>query len=351
MTTKSFDDLKNKGALTIGADPQSWHDQPRTVIILGVARSGTSIVSGAMHHLGAFVGDEGSEPVFEDQRLKKAIESGSWKKVDLIIEDYNKRHSIWCYKKPDIVQDLAALEEPANEESTNTVSKSKAPSVRLNKFLSLHRRLRNPIYLIIFRDIFAIANRNRISVGTDIIENMHHAIAHYKTIVTLIEHIKPNALLLSSEKVLTNKKQFLEQLVNFCGLTPTQGQLTNATNFITKDPKNYILKRAGKCVGFLDRVQKDSISGWVKNHDNEDIVTVTLTIDGHEISKMEATLFRQDLVNSNIHSTGKCAFSFEDFDSDLLKEGCEVRVRAVGDTKDINNSPFYFGAQYAPSEQ
>jgi len=26
-------------------------------------------------------------------------------------------------------------------------------------------------------------------------------------------------------------------------------------------------------------------------------------------------------------------------------------VRAVGDTKDINDSPFYFGAQYTPSEQ
>ena len=80
---------KSAGLMVIGEDPQSWTGTPRTIIVLGLARGGTSLVAGALESLGVFMGDGSCPPVFEDLRIGEAIAQGRFSAVDGIIEDYN----------------------------------------------------------------------------------------------------------------------------------------------------------------------------------------------------------------------------------------------------------------------
>ncbi|MDQ3797346.1 MAG: hypothetical protein M3294_07255, partial [Pseudomonadota bacterium] len=46
----------------------------KTVIVLGVARGGTSMVAGALSKLGVYMGDAITGVVFEDLTLSRAVE-------------------------------------------------------------------------------------------------------------------------------------------------------------------------------------------------------------------------------------------------------------------------------------
>jgi hypothetical protein len=55
----------------------------------------------------------------------------------------------------------------------------------LRNFLEFHKRLSHPIYVITFKDIFSIANRNRISMNSHLVTNMENVLRIYRRILTL----------------------------------------------------------------------------------------------------------------------------------------------------------------------
>ena len=68
----SIDQLKNKGIYML--NQESGQAGSRQIIVLGSARGGTSIISGALHHLGVFTGKQSCAPVYEDVYLSNALE-------------------------------------------------------------------------------------------------------------------------------------------------------------------------------------------------------------------------------------------------------------------------------------
>ena len=157
-----IDILKNEGIFNIGTGPNAWKDSPRTIVVNGVARSGTSLVAGALHHLGLFLGDHSIDPVYEDQCLGRALDEGEKKDLQRIVADYNSRHNVWGYKLPG----------------------------KLSKIQNLNKLLRNPIYIFTFKDIFSIANRNRISLNVPLIHGMKNALSDYKDLLRILERKK-----------------------------------------------------------------------------------------------------------------------------------------------------------------
>ena len=120
-----------------------------------------------------------------------------------------------------------------------------------------------------------------------------------------------------------------------------------ATDFITQDPITYYdISRINKSIGFLDKVNSNMIIGWARYLNHERTAEVSLFIDGVEIQKTKANLFREDLVTNKVHPKGTCAFQFTNFDSSLLKDGSLVRVRVVDDISDIENSPLLYRKKY-----
>lgn len=305
--------LINKGFKIIGSETS---EEKKTIIILGVARGGTSLISGSLHYLGVFMGDEACEPVFEDSTLGKLISNKDVKEIVKTIKRYNKKYKIWGYKRPSTTEDLSYI---------------------IDKF-------RNPVFICVFRDIFSIANRNNISMKLDILKNLKNNIDEYKSIVKFLDERPHRSLLVSYEKCMRNKKLFINELCKFLSINPTVKQKAKCLSFISPNPANYLENsRITKCKGRLEKVERKTIGGWaVTPHKPDKPVQLNIFKNGKLIDKVIANRFRADLKKLGINSTGKAAFHLDFTKANYLQAGDTISVRAINDIRDINNSPIIF---------
>jgi len=180
-------------------------------------------------------------------------------------------------------------------------------------------------------------------MDSDLLTNMEDVLRTYRKIPKLLKQLEPNALLVSSEKTIHKKELFLEKLIEFCHLSPTVEQKQQAFDFISENPSKYLESaRIDRTMGHLDIVNNEVISGWARYIDNENIAEVALLIDGKEVGTTPANLYRQDLLDGEIHPRGECGFQFTDFNPGTLRSGCEVRVKVAGDAIDLKGSPYFF---------
>jgi len=277
--------LENKGISFMGDFEKYSKYKEKTIIVVGVARGGTSMVSGSLYHLGIFSGTKAVSPVFEDTHLSSAIESNDITKVKEIIEEYNKTHALWAYKRPNIINYLSKL----------------------------HQLFRNPIYLFIFKDIASIAERNSISMKTELIKNLMNAQSDYQKIVNFIQDTQDlEGLILSYEKLMQNKDDFLTTLIKLLDNDKiTEECIREAKKFIEPNPAEYLDKsRVTKGKGVVDQISSNSVSGWACYLYNTQVTTVELFINEKKVAETQANIYRKDLEDKSIHPTGICGFNF-----------------------------------------
>lgn len=90
--------MRNKGHHII--NPPEQASETKTVIVLGCARSGTSMIAGVLHHLGVSVGRRHDDATFEDIDLSLAFENHKFDEAESIIAEYNEAHDVWAWKRP-----------------------------------------------------------------------------------------------------------------------------------------------------------------------------------------------------------------------------------------------------------
>jgi len=310
-------DLVNDGFLRINSTKQPSHTTNRPILILGPARSATSMLAGGLHKLGCYSGDGAVDPTFEDTRIRNAIREGDWQEVAAIASAYNKQHSNWFFK----------WTVPGREPFECTVLQN------------LYRALGSPKVFVTYKDIFSIANRNRISASSDIFTSIRRATAAYESIRRFLEIETPDALLVSTEKALHNKSLLVEQLVQHCELTPTKDQYRAALEFVEPNPWKYlVMTRSDLCIGYVAPIEHGKVKGWAKFKVGDADAKVVLAIDEKEVATTKANRFRKDLQQAG-HRDGKCAFEFDDINLNELSSGSVVSVRVEGDSQDLSNSP------------
>ncbi len=304
--------LNNTGMRFIG-DKNVLEKEEKTIIVVGVARGGTSLVAGALHHLGVFGGERSVPPVFEDVKLATAYEQDDKQQVEETISLYNQEHSVWFYKRPSSIHYVKKLME----------------------------QVRNPVFMFIFKDIFAIANRNTISMKLDVVEGLGRAYKDYGMMLEFIQKHKPNGFLLSYEKVMENKDSFIEALVEVVGkqkISPEQKQ--KALDFIEPNPKAYLdSSRTTKSMGRIGSVADNKVIGWAKYAYNNKPATVELYINDVFIAQKKANDFRPKLLEDKVHPTGHCGYVFE-LEEGTLKSGDKVQVKVQDDVRFLNGSPW-----------
>lgn len=279
------------------------------------------MVAGTLYSFGLFLGRNASSPIFEDNSLDALLassessgKSASSAQLELLLDEYNRHHAVWAFKRPQVATGNLEL---------------------------IHRAFRNPIYVFCFRDLFSIANRNLISAGTELVPSMRSVLKDYVAILDFLEQHQPYALLVSYDKALHNKKLFLAELIDFCELEVGEERILRAQEFIDPTPKEYLdySNRTRDARGYLDAVLIDAVKGWVKT-DGGTPEQVVLVVDGREIARTTANRYREDLVSQDPTSGGHCAYVFEKLDSALIQPGTEVRVRTVNGGIELINSPF-----------
>lgn len=309
-----FASLLNTGIVAgnIESKAESQDITHESVVILGSARGGTSMISGALYHMGLFMGEGAKAPVYEDTILSQALEKRDEKEVRRLVGLYSSQYALWGFKRPLALFHLCEIESifPA------------------------------PKYVIVFKDILSIANRNRISMRMDVLAGLDRALSDYGRLISFLHKTTRPYILVSYDKVLSNPDKFIDALAAFLRLNPGKEQRAQAIEFISPNPQEYIDRsRITKAVGRLDRVERVRVGGWAKYyHSVGKPATVALFINGKETKRTIANLYRQDLKEKGIHPSGHCAFCFDLTDAPI-KPNDEVRVRVVGEIRDLNNSP------------
>lgn len=198
----------NRGVRAIRA--KNHHDQ-RTAVVVGPPRGGTSMVAGALHHLGVYMG-EVTGVAFEESQLSSAIENQDRDRVRAIVAERDDEHEVWGWKRPSGFKFLSLIEE----------------------------EFTNPYYLLVFRDVFGLALRRDISMpgSFELTKTMHNSLGAYGRMVDHVETTSQPCLLLSYEKCLYRPDVAVDAMAEFLGLV-SDGRDT-AVSFIQRDPPDYL---------------------------------------------------------------------------------------------------------------
>jgi hypothetical protein len=178
---------------------------------------------------------------------------------------------------------------------------------------------------------------------TDTVRNMRYTLNQYAKLIDFLEKTTAPCMLVSYDKVLINRRRFVRCLASFLNIENEQS-IRAAIEFIKPDSERYLdSSRITKSEGVLDKVGKFHVSGWARwVHDPGRVPEIQLLVNGTERMRTKADAPRSDLLVKGIHPTGYCGFSFDLPDQHCLMEGDQVRVKAIGDIRDLKNSPRIF---------
>lgn len=183
-----------------------------TIIVVGLPRSGTSMVASALKALGVFIGKEIDGAVFEDREIAAAIDSGKIARFAEIAKARNADNRVWGFKRPEAYKQLAKLCSAC----------------------------RNPRVIVPFRDVLAIALRNKISMQMDALEQLPHLATQYQALTTAIRRASVPTLLLSYEKSLQFPSETASEIASFCGVQADAAMIGKAAATIKNGGARYL---------------------------------------------------------------------------------------------------------------
>lgn len=261
--------LFNQGSVQLFEN--SLNKKDSTFLVIGQARSGTSMVGAILNEIGIPIGEK-IGPVYEDNELGTFMDSLKKGEVSAnflnAINSRNEQHCNWGWKRPDLYSILSTI----------------LPHIR------------NPHLVCIMRDPIAVASRNMVSLGGEkdkaVILDLHYqAIFEQKQILDAVVYEKRPTLLLSYEKALSRPINFIKSLSNFAGKDLTEKEIQKFAEFISPNNLGYSL-RARKVDydgnestrGILVGVEKGAIKGLI--HPKVDQTEwISIWIDGVCIGK------------------------------------------------------------------
>jgi hypothetical protein len=286
----------------------------RTLIVLGVARSGTTMVAGALHHLGVDMGmGQRMNNVFEDMEIGALLDRKDYAALASVVEQRNRAHPVWGWKRPDAIDHMEEI-EPI---------------------------FRSPEYIVVFRDLFAIANRNRLSVRADLLANMNDVQARYGRLLSFLERNTRRTLLVSYEKAMLDREGFVRSLADFAGLA-ANGRLQTAHAHIRQDDPSYLkFSRNWGGLGHLAVPAHNIIGGWAYVREQSEPAMVEIAVNGCVLATLRANLPIEELKNRG-HPTGLCGFHLSLPKPWQLKDGDIVTARITGDAAELFGSPWTF---------
>ena len=156
---------------------------PPTVVVYGVPRGGTTMVAGIVQRCGVDIGlnlpVNLEDPDFVAKKPAEMIET---------IRDRNQDKAIWGWKFPRAANYLPAV----------------------------HEEIRNPHYIVVWRDIFSTGLRP-MRRGGDIIESLRHAHTIQRINIDTMKKVPGRYLLVSYEKAVLDPWALAEDISAFVG--------------------------------------------------------------------------------------------------------------------------------------
>ena len=256
--------LLNSGIIVVGHP----NTDPRTLIITGSQRSGTSMVAALLQRAGIFIGNETNDIVYEDEELDRILHSGDTTALRRITSERDAAYRIWAFKIPMLCRDL--------------------PRERLAWFT-------NPHLIVTFRDPVAMAVRTAVSEYQDPIQSLRQAVADQNAVFAYADTLDCPTMLLSYEKALMLPEQFIDAVASFCGLRLDPGMRSGLLSIVEPGRRRYIEGARRRFDGTVERIQSDALCGWCWLTQSDEPVTLEVFADDRLVARVIANVSRDDL--------------------------------------------------------
>ena len=248
-----MENLINYGIISLNKPIEKVEE--KTIIVMGMARSGTSMVARVLDGLGIFLGSKRDNAVFEDVEISKLLEANDEEGFKKLIQDRNTKHKTWGWKRPNSISQVDLI----------------------------LKHTRNPHFIILYRDLLAIALRNQISMEANLHESLKFANSTYQKINEFVASCKAPTLLISYEKALIKKRKFLEGLCNFTGKDFPENHFGKIISLIEQDRPQYVANSTIKKVkGEVKFVENNLSIKAVYPHKPQQKVELKLKVNDSE---------------------------------------------------------------------
>lgn len=204
LSMHDMSDMVNPGVHLV----TSPNRDPRTLIVLGVPRGGTTMIAGVLHHLGIYMGESGNRANLEDIPLADAVEAEDIDSVREVLRQRDASFDVWGWKRPSARKYLDLIEA----------------------------EFRNPHFVMIWRDPFVAAQRRAIATGHDLAKTMRSTWKAQGRLVDFAQATSRPLLMLSYEKIVRRPDLGVGAVADFAGVTTTR----EAVEFISPDSNPYV---------------------------------------------------------------------------------------------------------------
>ncbi len=304
---------KNLGVVALNGDAATL--PYKTVIVLGLGRGGTSMVAGVLAKLGIYMGD-GLDSRYQDQTLLDAVNRGDKAKARVTINERNQRYPVWGTKK-----------------------------LRLWRYDKLFRE---PVYVVVFRDLLANANRRQQLFNVSLLNEMFKLLGLSVNLLFFLKCCKRPMLLVSYEKALIYPEEFVNTLAEFIGVHNPDA-VTAAIDFIRPSPNAYTTspvhyrhaQATRTLVGYIDEVDTTKVYGWALDTTQTNAVSLELLINGRLIQTCQADLPRPDVADADKRFHSQCGFVFM-LSPGLLNKGDQIDIRFAHTQQSLLNTPYIY---------
>tara|TARA_R110001583_G_scaffold17482_2_gene70646 strand:+ start:10772 stop:11398 length:627 start_codon:yes stop_codon:yes gene_type:complete len=143
-----------------------------TIIVLGPGRSGTSLVANLLGKSGVDMGDYTSATA-EDLKMASILKNKNYGAINAFCDEKFKKLNFWGWKRPETINHLDEVD----------------------------KEVISPVYICLFRDVFAIAKRNEVSMGRDVSEGIHSSLRSYMRMNNFIKETDAPLIMISFEKL------------------------------------------------------------------------------------------------------------------------------------------------------
>lgn len=275
---------------------------------MGIARSGTTMTAKVLQALGIDMGFSSKNLVAERLDITFNLENRKIGNFLRIVRNQNEKQDIWGWKRPKAFQYVHLFEN----------------------------KIRNPHFIVPFRDYVAIANRINLNTNNDFKNSLIDT--HRKRYNLLIDFIEKNEkpiFIFSYEKAIIDKAYYVKSLAGFLGIKDNR-KIEKAINKIEANDKEYINK-SNRIRGRIGRIKNGRVMGWAKAANLTNPVSLKIFIN--------EKFYKKIIANKKNKQQPKASNNFFNVainDIDLV-EGSTYKISVLNHNDEhLKNSPFTY---------
>lgn len=293
----------NSGVVLLGP-PAFRSNLPRTFIVTGLGRSGTSMTAALLGHLGLLSVEDAYPVTLDDREFLDALTRQDRTALADAIARRDARWFAWGFKIPSIHGFLDAAE----------IEFFRAPHV-----------------IVMMRDVAAVAHQHAIAEGMEQGAALFETISGMTELMAFVRALSCPVAVMSYEKAVCFPAAFVDALLAFVSVEADAGRRAELVRLIEPDSIAYQQVATRVFQGYVDGFIGRHLVGWCRDANNATPLQVELIANGQVLLST-----RKDLRKAGFAET-RHGFSF-DMRGMELKPQAVLQVRLAGRLYEVPGS-------------